>query len=175
MNDQLNHWWGFAQLPEGVDYPSSEDNPLTLVCQFEYEDGLVSVFADLDYFFGDTKADSGHMGEWEKRFFKVLYTGKEHLYEHEIRYADGSSAVPQSEPLDAPSKRGEASHIWGGAECFTDEVMQDWPEYKVLLQLDENDELGLRFYDCGSLFFLIPEEDVPVKRFDRIQCVLYSY
>lgn len=176
MNTLLNHWWGFAQLPDGVDYPTNgEDNPLTLVCQFEHGNGLLSVFADLDYFLGDVEAESGHMGEWDARFYKVLYTGKDSLHEHEIRYADGSAAVPLAEPLDAPSQRGEASHILGEPECFTDEVMQDWPGYKLLLQLDENDAIGLRFYDCGSLFFLIREEDFANGLFERTKCALYSY
>lgn len=171
------HWWGFAQLPEETDYPTgTDDNPLTLVCQFAYGEGLLSVFADLDYFFGDQDAESGHMGEWDKAFYRVVYSpALADLRLHEIRYADGTPAVPEAEPLDAPAHRGEASHIWGDPECFTDEVRQDWPGYRLLLQLDESDELGLRFYDCGSLFFLIRPEDLEAGRFERTKCALYSY
>lgn len=176
MNTLLNHWWGFAWLPEGVEHPANgEDNPLTPVCQTEYEGGLLSIFADLDYFFGDLSAESGHMGAWDKHLFKVIYTGKEALHEHEIRYADGTSAVPEAEPLEAPEARGEATHLWDHPECFTDEVMQDWPGYRLIAQLDGNDEIGLRFFDCGSLMFLIKEEDLRAKRFDRTVCALYSY
>ena len=67
------------------------------------------------------------------------------------------------------------SHIWGEPSYFTDEVAQDYPGYRVLLQLDESDVHQLRFYDCGSLFFLIPEEDIADNRFDRVVCALYSY
>ena len=83
--------------------------------------------------------------------------------------------MPPAEPLDAPRQRSEVSHVWGEAEYFTDEVAQDYPGYRVLMQLDENDHLPLRFYDCGSLFFLIPEADAAANRFDRVVCVLYSY
>ena len=171
------HWWGFAALPDGVDYPENgEDNPLTLICQFHHGDGMVSVWADLDYFFGDYDAPNGGMGSWHESFYKVIYSpDRSHLNEHAIRYADGSSAVPEAEPMDAPLKRGEVSHIWGEPSYFTDEVAQDYPGYRVLLQLDESDVHHLRFYDCGSLFFLIPEQDIAANRFDRVVCALYSY
>ena len=45
----------------------------------------------------------------------------------------------------------------------------------MLLQLDESEEIGLRFYDCGTLFFLIKPEDLAARRFDDVRCVLYSY
>ena len=122
------HWWGFAALPDGVDYPENgEDNPLTLICQFHHGDGMVSVLADLDYFFGDYDAPNGGMGSWHESFYKVIYSpDRSHLNEHAIRYADGSSAVPEAEPMDAPLKRGEVSHIWGEPSYFTDEVAQDY-------------------------------------------------
>ena len=92
-----SHWWGFAAMPEDMEYPSNgEDNPLTLICQFHLGNGMVYVLADLDYFFGDYDAEGGHLGEWSNDFFKVLYSPtRENLREHEIRYADGSSAVPE--------------------------------------------------------------------------------
>ena len=127
------HWWGFAALPDGVDYPENgEDNPLTLICQFHHGDGMVSVLADLDYFFGDYDAPNGGMGSWPESFYKVIYSpDRSHLNEHAIRYSDGSSAVPEAEPMDAPLKRGEVSHIWGEPSYFTDEVAQDYPGYRV--------------------------------------------
>lgn len=173
----LSHWWGFATMPEGMEYPSNgEDNPLTLVCQFKHDGGLVYVLADLDYFFGNVDAESGHLGEWDEAFYRVLYaadTGA--LHEHEIRYPDGRSAVPDPEPIEAPAERGELSAVRSGAGCFQDEIAQDYPGYEVLVELDENDKIGLRFYDCGNLFFLIRPEDLAAKRFDRVKCVLYSY
>ena len=71
----IEHWWGFAAMPQGMEYPSNgQENPLTLVCQFALGDGLVYVLADLDYFFGDFDVESGCIGEWDKRFYKILYS-----------------------------------------------------------------------------------------------------
>ena len=172
-----SHWWGFAAMPEEMEYPfNGEDNPLTLVCQFHHGDGMIYVFADLDYFLGDYDVDGGHIGEWDKRFFKVLYSPtRENLHEHEIVGADGESAVPAAEPLDAPAQRGEESGVLQRPSCWTDEIEQEFPGYQVLLELDENDAIGLRFYDCGTLFFLIKPKDLEAKRFERCKCVLYSY
>ncbi|MBP5658516.1 MAG: DUF1963 domain-containing protein [Paludibacteraceae bacterium] len=172
-----SHWWGFASMPEGMQQPyNGDDNPLTLVCQFRLGEGLIYVFADLDYFFGDTEVDGGRLGEWDERFYRVLYSPtRENLREHAIRYADGTSAVPEPQALDAPSKRGEESYVLHLPTVWMDELAQDYPGYDVLLQLDECEDIGLRFYDCGTLFFLIKPEDLAARRFDGVKCVLYSY
>ena len=175
VNSQLStisHWWGFAAMPESMVYPSNgEDNPLTLVCQFHLGTGMVYVLADLDYFFGDIDAESGHLGEWEPSFYKVLYSPtRENLHEHEIHYEDGTSAVPEPKPID----EGE-SLVLSKPTTWTDELAQDYPGYKVLVQLEEDDDIGLRFYDCGTLFFLIKPEDLKARNFDNVKCVLYSY
>ena len=172
MDMTKDHWWGFAALPDGCEYPyRGEDSPLTPVCQFSYENGMVYVFADLDYFFGDIEAEGGHVGEWDSDFFRVLYTGDlSQLHEHEMRYADGTSAVPEPKPMNY-----NESHVLGAPTCWQDELAQDYPGYQVLVQLEEDDNIDLRFYDCGTLFFRIKPEDLAAKRFDRVKCVLYSY
>jgi len=177
IHPEDSHWWGFAALPDELDYPfNGEDNPLTLICQFHHGEGMIYVFADLDYFLGDYDADGGHIGEWDERFFKVLYSPtRENLHIHEIVDSDGESAVPAAEPLNAPSQRGEESGVLQHASCWTEEIEQEFPGYQVLLELDENDTIGLRFYDCGTLFFLIKPQDLEAKRFNQTKCVLYSY
>ena len=168
----IEHWWGFAAMPQGMEYPSNgQENPLTLVCQFAYANGLVYVFADLDYFFGDIDVDGGHIGEWTSNLYQVLYSPScDNLHEHQIRYPDGTSAVPEARPLD-----GYDSRVLSKPTAWTDELAQDYPDYQVLVQLEEDDDINLRFYDCGTLFFLIRPEDLEAKRFDRVRCVLYSY
>lgn len=167
------HWWGYAALPEGFEQPyHGTDNPMTLVCQFALGEGAVWVFADLDYWFGDLEAESGRLGEWDKDFFRVLYSPKcENLHLHEIRNEDGTSAVP--EPVSMSAVNG-GSHVLGQATAWTDEIEQEYPGYEVLVQLEEDDDIGLRFYDCGSLFFLIKKEDLEARRFENVKCVLYS-
>ena len=177
MNPSDEHWWGFAALPPDTAYPYSDtDCPMSLVCQFHLDEGLLSVFADLDYFFGDLDAPSGHIGEWPNNLFQVLFSpDRNNLREHEIRYEDGSPAVMTPEPLDAPLQRGEESYILHAPTVWQDELTQDYPNWQVLVQLDESDLHNLRFYDCGTLFFLIRPEDLEARRFDDVKCVLYSY
>lgn len=171
------HWWGFAAMPEEMEYPfNGAENPMTLICQFHLGEGMVYVLADLEYFFGDFDADGGHIGEWDKHLYKVLYAPtRENLHEHEILYASGKPAVPDPEPLDAPQQRQECSAVLHKAQNFRDEVEQEYPDYQVLVELDENDTIGLRFYDCGTLYFLIKPEDLEARRFENTICVLYSY
>ena len=168
----IEHWWGFAAMPQGMEYPSNgQENPLTLVCQFAYANGLVYVFADLDYFFGDIDVDGGHIGEWTSNLYQVLYSPScDNLHEHEIRYEDGTSAVPEPRKLT-----GYPSLVLSKPTCWQDELAQDYPDYQVLLQLEEDDDINLRFYDCGTLFFLIKPEDLQARNFNRVKCVLYSY
>ena len=172
MDLATEHWWGIAAMPKTMEYPShGDENPMTLVCQFRYRNGMVYILADLDYFFGDVEAESGHLGEWTDEWFRVLYTEDlAELHEHEIRYADGSSAVPEPREL-----AGYDSRILSKPTVWTDELTQDYPGYEVLVQLEEDDDIGLRFYDCGTLFFLIRPEDLAARRFDQVRCVLYSY
>lgn len=167
--DNIDHLWGFALLPDAFPYPCrGEENPMTLVCQARWDEGIVCIFADLDYFFGDIEADGGHLGEWGRDYFKVVYTGLDTpLHLHEIRYPDGTPAVPESQPL--------GDTFLHPPTCWQDELEQDFPGYEVLLQLEEDEEIGLRFYDCGTLFFLIRPEDLAAHHFDRVRCVLYSY
>ena len=161
------HWWGFAAMPEEMEYPvTAEGDPMTLICQFHAGEGMVYVFADLDYFFGDLDAEGGHMGAWNASLYQVLYAPQRtNLHEHEVRYESGESAVPEPIYTDLPQwDKPQPPH------CFTDEVAQDWPGYEVLVDVEENDEIELRFYDCGELFFLIKPEDRAAKRFDRVVC-----
>ena len=190
MSGFRSHWWGFAALPKGMTQPyRGEHNPMTLVCQFALGEGAVWVFADLDYWFGDWEAESGGLGEWDKSFYKVLYAPKaEEVFKHEIRYADGSPAVPAERVMEEWRNGGvekmrsggvkewrSGSHVLGRATAWTDELAQEYPGYEVLVQLEEDDAIGLRFYDCGSLFFLIKTEDLEARNFENVKCVLYSY
>ena len=167
------HWWGYAALPEQAEYPLTTDkDPMTLICQFHLGEGMVYVFANLDYFFGDIDADGGHIGEWSEDLYKVLYSPtREHLQEHEVVDANDEPAVPAPIALE----ENKESTVLTPATCWRDELEQDYPGYQVLVDLEESDDLGLRFYDCGSLFFLIRPEDLAARRFEHVKCALYSY
>lgn len=74
-----SHWWGFPDLPDGVEFPLLQDNGddydgegellMTFICQIKLDEiagydeenllphkGMLYFFADLDYFLGDMEA-----------------------------------------------------------------------------------------------------------------------
>ena len=91
-----SHWWGSPDLPEGVDYPCSDDlgadengeeATLLFICQIRLEDiaeydtegrlphkGMLYFFADIDYFLGRDDADCEGLGQWPEECNTVRYT-----------------------------------------------------------------------------------------------------
>lgn len=57
---------------------------------------------------------------------------------------------------------------------FYDEVAQEMPGMINLLQIDENDDWNLRFFDCGMLNFLITPADLAARRWSAVHCYLTS-
>ena len=56
-----------------------------------------------------------------------------------------------------------------------DEIRQAHPGCLSLLQIDEDDRWGLRFYDCGMYYFLIRPGDLRHRRWERAEGDLYFY
>ncbi len=197
-----SHWWGNPVLQEGIDLPytveeyadgTQEMFPMTLVCQVNCAEflqhdsvgrfvrmlpktGIISFFANIDYFLGDTDASGEGMGEWSANSFRVLYShDMDRLCAHKIvNNEDGSECVIPAEPLCVPQDEGEDSRVLSRPTCFVDEIEAYYPGYVTLLQLDGSDRHGLRFYDDGCLFFLISPEDLREKRFEKAECAMFS-
>lgn len=192
-------WWGQPDMPADLDYPEvtvvdddgeEYQDPLTFVCQLRCRDlapcdpegqlpheGMLYFFAALDYFFGhlDTLLDPG-MGLWQQRHFRVLYAPTcDELHTHSIVYDDGTPACRPAEAITF----GPCDEATDGLRLlgrpWLDEVHEQMPDMVSLLQLDGNDRWGLRFYDCGMLHFLISPSDLANRRWDRVQCHLFSF
>lgn len=58
---------------------------------------------------------------------------------------------------------------------FQDEITDAHPDCISLLQIDENDDWGLRFYDCGMYYFLMSKNDIKNGRWDRVEGDLFFY
>lgn len=193
-----SHWWGFPDLPEGVEFPvipdaepdpdADDENLLTFICQINLADiaaydtenrlshtGFLYFFAALDYFLGDLDAPSGHIGFWPDQLFKVIYTPEtEDLHTHRVQWADGTDACLPAEGLrfEETTPNADGQKLLGVP--YYEEIRDEAPGDISLLQLDEEDRWGLRFYDCGMVNFLISPQDLAAKRFDKVKLYFHS-
>ena len=169
-----SHWWGFPDLPEICEWPCNEDGDLlTFICQISLEDiyefdtdnrlphkGIIWFFAALDYFLGDLDAPCGGTGEWEPGTFKVLYSEDcSDLLTHEYYWEDGEPAVLPAEEMtfEAASETDFGFKLLG-LPALTEGYENENEGFMSLLQMDEEERWGLRFFDCGTMNFMIPAE-----------------
>lgn len=169
-----SHWWGFPDLPEAFEWPCDEDGDLlTFICQISLEEiseldsenrlphkGMIWFFAELDYFLGDLDAPCGGTGEWEPGTFKVLYSeDNSDLLTHEYYWEDGEPAVLPAEEMtfEAASETDFGFKLLG-MPAMTEGYENENEGLMSLLQLDEEERWGLRFFDCGTVNFMVPAE-----------------
>ncbi len=189
-------WWGFPDLPDDLDWPTVEasdegetfEDPLTFICQIRCEElaeldpegllpheGMLYFFAALDYFLGDLDAFTAPgMGEWPAECFRVLYSPVcEGLNTHTLMYDEDTPAAlaPESISFKTPDRESYTGLL---GEPYLEETREAMPGLISLLQIDENDEWGLRFFDCGMLNFMIKPADLKARRFDKVRVWLYS-
>lgn len=191
-------WWGDPDMPENMQYPTVEvteegetyDYPLTFVCQINCEDiapydkegrlpheGMLYFFAALDEWLGYDSATHNGIGEWPKGEFVVKYAKT-------INFETFQSCIlvdDEDQPLTDPELEIVFSECDDDADGikllgipYFEEVRQEYPEMLNLLQLDEDDQLGLRFYDCGNLNLMIKESDLKFGNWKKTKTYLHS-
>ena len=184
-----SHWWGFPDLPQDVDWPCNSDGDhLTFICQIRMEDirhldhlselpddGMLWFFADLDYFLGDMDAPCGGSGEWEPGTFKVLYSEDcSGLLTHEYYWEDGEPAVlPAEEIAFEAATETDFGFKLLGMPAMTEGYENENEGLISLLQLDEEERWGLRFFDCGTVNFMVPTERL-IDDFSNVSFWLHS-
>lgn len=191
-------WFGDPDMPENMQYPTVEvteegetyDYPLTFICQINCEDiapydkegrlpheGMLYFFAALDEWLGYESATHNGLGEWPKGEFVVKYTKS-------INFETFQSCIlvdDEDQPLTDPELEivfSECDDTADGIKLlgvpFFEDVRQQYPDMINLLQLDENDEIGLRFYDGGNLNLLMKESDLKFGNWKRGRAFLHS-
>ena len=60
-------------------------------------------------------------------------------------------------------------------QALQDEVREQHPGKISLLQIDEDDRWGLRFYDCGMYYFMMKPEDIRKGLWQNCCGELYYY
>lgn len=191
-------WFGDPDMPENMQYPTVEvteegetyDYPLTFICQINCEDiapydkegrlpheGMLYFFAALDEWLGYESATHNGLGEWPKGEFVVKYAKS-------INFETFQSCIlvdDEDQPLTDPELEivfSECDDAADGIKLlgvpFFEDVRQQYPDMINLLQLDENDEIGLRFYDGGNLNLLMKESDLKFGNWKRGKAFLQS-
>lgn len=190
-------WWGAPDLPAGSPYPTVPcqedgdqwDEPLTFLCQIRCGDiapfdpegllphvGMLYFFAAIDYFLGlDCPIDTP-IGKWADNRVRVMYSPTcDGLEPYEMHYDDGDSVFYPAIGLSFENcpERDDSFKLLG--KPYLDEINEQYENYVSLLQIDENDSWGLRFYDCGMLCLLIRPEDLAARRWGSVQGCLHSF
>jgi len=192
-------WWGQPDMPEELEYPEitlvdddgeEYQDPLTFVCQLRCEElapldpegllpheGMLWFFAALDYFLGDMDSPAyPGMGPWQQKYFRVLYSPKcDDLHTHSIVYDDGTPVGLPAEAITfSPcGKTDDGIRLLG--DPYIEEVREEMPGRISLLQIDEDDRWNLVFHDCGTLNFLITPDDLRHRRWEKVECYLFSF
>lgn len=191
-------WFGDPDMPENMQYPTVEvteegetyDYPLTFICQINCEDiapydkegrlpheGMLYFFAALDEWLGYESATHNGLGEWPKGEFVVKYSKS-------INFETFQSCIlvdDEDQPLTDPELEivfSECDDAADGIKLlgvpFFEDVRHQYPDMINLLQLDENEEIGLRFYDGGNLNLLMKESDLKFGNWKRGKAFLHS-
>lgn len=189
-------WWGAPDLPEEIPCPyviAEEDGdkweePLTFICQIRCSDiaaldkggllpheGMLYFFAAIDEYLGEDSPIHSPIGEWDKAVTKVIYSKKEKgLSPYVLNWEGTEESVfrPAEEISFEPcAEFAEGFKLLG--KPFFDEVREQYHDCISLLQLDEEEDWRLRFYDCGMLNILMPGKGF--KGSDDIGCVTYMH
>ena len=189
------HWWGFPDLPDGVEYPvngdsdgEDDEDTMTFICQINLQDiaqfdtdrllpskGMLYFFANIDYFLGDLEADCEGLGFWDCKAFKVIYDPScDNLRTHKVYWPDGSPACRPAEAINfGPTNEDEDGHKLLGTPFF-EEVCQEAPGMISLLQIDCDDDWGLQLFDMGNLNFLISKEALKARDFSKVKLYFHS-
>ncbi len=183
-------WWGDPDMPEAMEYPMTEDYPLTFVCQINCEDiakfdpegklpheGMLYFFAALDQWLGYESPLENGIGEWPKGHFVVKYA-------KEVNFETFRSCIMVDEddnPVTEPEREIEFSECADYADGikllgvpFYEEIRMEYPDMINLLQLDEDDELCMRFYDCGMVNLMMKESDLKFRNWKKTKAYLHS-
>ena len=191
-------WWGDPDMPENMEYPTVEveddgerfDYPLTFVCQINCEDiapydtegllpheGMLYFFAALDEWLGYESPTHNGIGEWSKGHFVVKYAKTINFETFRSCIMVDDEDRPLTEPELAMSFH-ECEDMADGLKFlgkpYYEEVRNEYPEMINLLQLDEDDGLGMHFYDCGMVNLLIKPSDLVYGNWKRVKAYLHS-
>ena len=181
-------FWGFPDLPYEMEFPYKGDEPLCFICQINIEElrsqitqtqstdclpqrGMLYFFAQIDYFLGWTDEFEEGIGPWGSNSFRVLYaenvTG---LHTHKTYFEDGIPAAPDTWGMEFTDCEDNAY----GHKLLGHPFFEEVPSKISLLQIDEDDDWNLRFFDSGMLNFIIDEKSLKKQDFSKTGLYFHS-
>ena len=187
-----SHWWGFPDLPDAFDWPCGSDSEtlLTFICQINCNDiapfdpenklpheGMLYFFAAMDEWLGYESPTHNGLGEWEKGHFVVKYAKAINFETFRscilVDDEDQSLTEPELEIEFAECEPGAQGHKLLGIPFFED-VRNEYPEMMNLLQIDDDEDLGIRLYDCGNINLMIKESDLKFGNWKKVKAYMHS-
>ena len=181
-------FWGFPDMPAGMEFPYKDGDPMCFICQINLEElhaqasytpdlnllprrGMLYFFAQIDYFLGWSGELEEGTGLWGKDSFRVLYTGDiAELFTHKTYFEDHSPAAMNVCGIRFENCKDDAyGHKLLGRPFF-DEVPSD----TSLLQIDEDDDWGLRFFDSGMINFIMDSNSLAHRDFSKTELYFHT-
>ena len=107
---------------------------------------------------------------------RVLYSPTtDGLKPYELNWEDtGESVFRPAEQMMFGHEGESICHAMLGSPR-DNEVNERQKKMVQLLRIEEDDNWNLRFYDCGSMYFLISRHNLAKRRFDRVETEVFFY
>lgn len=178
-------------LQESSDCGSQENSmfPMTLIAQINCEQasrydtskllpekGFLYFFANIDYFLDSGDYCEG-LGEWREQSIKIYYSDVEasalkpmQVFDEDIRPYGIDFGYESSHQV-------EDGHKLLGLPYDYDEVSEHFGhDWVLLFQLDsdETEDFNLRFFDMGTLYFMVERKRLKKRDFSNVKAYLTS-
>ena len=191
-------WWGDPDMPENMEYPTIQvedegetfDYPLTFVCQINCEDlipfdleeqlpheGMLYFFAAMDKWLGYESPTDNGTGEWSKGHFVVKYAKTINFETFRscilVDDEDHSLTEPELEIQFAECEPEAQGHKLLGLPFYED-IRNGYPEMINLLQISNDEELGIRLSDSGNINLMIKPSDLKFGNWKKVTAYLHE-
>ena len=138
---------------------------------------MLYFFAAIDDFLGYESPQSSPMGRWDRPMIAVKYAKSINMETFNTCILVDDNDAPLAEKAMELSfdscEDGAMGHKLLGLPFYDD--VAHWNEGCLnLLQIDEDDDLGIRFYDSGTFNFLIRQSDLRFGNFKKTFGYLHS-
>ena len=191
-------WWGDPDMPENMEYPTIQvedegetfNYPLTFVCQINCEDlipfdleeqlpheGMLYFFAAMDKWLGYESPTDNGTGEWSKGHFVVKYAKTINFETFRscilVDDEDQSLTEPELEIQFAECEPEAQGHKLLGLPFYED-IRNGYPEMINLLQISNDEKLGIRLSDSGNINLMMKPSDLKFGNWKKVTAYLHE-